>query len=569
MRKARRSLTWMLVILLALTGVLTGGVLFSDAKWAPELALDLQGGTQIILEAQPETGQTVSQEQLDQSVAIIRQRVDASGVAEAEVATQGQSNLVVSIPGEPDEGTLERLQASARLEFRPVLIADIALPVEAAPEDEEDAEPEPRSPLLQPTPAVDASDASDLAWITEPVYDAFLNIDCASTEDSGANVAPAALPLVTCQNTGEIRYILGPAEVSGERIDAARADLVTTSTGASTGQWGVFIEFDSLGTQQFRDVTTRLAGLPGQQNQFAIVLDGQVISAPTTVIITDGRPMITGDFTQETATVLADQLRFGALPIGFEIQSIDTISATLGTNQLAAGLTAGIIGLALVVIYSLFQYRLLGLVTVASLIVAGVLAYLAISILSWRQGYRLSLAGVAGLIVAIGFTVDSFIVYFERIRDELRDGRALVGAVEAGWKRALRTILASKGINLLSSVVLFVLAIGNVRGFAFTLGLTVIIDVLVVLLFTHPMLQLLAGTKFFQSGHPASGLDPKALGAVYRGRAQFRAPAARSKASGANREAVRRQTIAERKAAELAGAGSAPSSAPGSSSKES
>jgi preprotein translocase subunit SecD len=318
----------------------------------------------------------------------------------------------------------------------------------------------------------------------------------------------------------------------------------------------VFITFNEQGTEQFAAVTERLYGYDPNtdvRNRFAIVLDGRIISAPTTQgIITDGKPQISGSFTQESAKTLADQLKFGALPIGFEVLSQEVISATLGSAQLTSGLIAGLIGLLLVVGYSVFQYRALASVTLASLVVAAVLTYLVIAIMSWRQGYRLSLAGVAGLIVAIGLTVDSFIVYFERIRDELRDGRSLDGAVEAGWKRALRTILAAKSINLISAIVLFLLAVGNVRGFAFTLGITVIIDVVVVVLFTHPMLQLLASTRFFSSGHPASGLDPNALGAVYRGRAQFRAPAVAAK-SGASREAARRQTIAERKAAELDG----------------
>ena len=236
---------------------------------------------------------------------------------------------------------------------------------------------------------------------------------------------------------------------------------------------------------------------------------------------------------------------------------MSNVSATLGSEQLRAGIIAGIIGLILVAIYTLFQYRLLGFVTIASLVVAGVLTYLVIAILSWRSGYRLSLAGVAGLIVAIGFTADSFIVYFERIRDELRDGRGLESAVEAGWRRAQRTIYASKGVNLLAAVVLYALAVGNVKGFAFTLGITTIIDVIVVVLFTHPTLQLLAQTRFFSSGHPLSGLDPTALGAVYRGRAQFRQPVdiTPSKAAKSSREAVKRQTIAERKQAELIAAG--------------
>ena len=266
-------------------------------------------------------------------------------------------------------------------------------------------------------------------------------------------------------------------------------------------------------------------------------------------------PQISGNFTQESSKALADQLKFGALPLSFAVQSQDTISATLGSSQLQSGLIAGVIGLLLVIAYSLMQYRLLGLVTVASLVVAAVITYLLITILSWREGYRLSLAGVAGLIVAIGITADSFIVYFERVRDELRDGRGLVSSVEAGWKRAIRTIVVSDAVNFLAAAVLFILAVGNVRGFAFTLGLTTIVDLIVVVLFTHPMLQLIAQTRFFNEGHRFSGLDPRALGAVYRGRAQFQPSpqVAATKAASSSREAAKRQTIAERKAAELVG----------------
>lgn len=550
MKKAWRSLGWLTALTVVLTAVLAGGVLFSNATWGLKLALDLEGGTQIVLGANLDDGQTPSAEQLSQAVTIIRDRVDASGVAEAEVTTQGDRNVVVAIPGEPDAQTLERIQASAKLEFRPVLFTDVAATSQVGEEGstaDPSASPSP-SPSLESEPTAVPTDASDLNWVTPALFDQFQNFDCASVEANDANIAPEDEPLITCEADSSFKYILGPVEVSGDKITDARSGLITNSQGVSTGQWGVFITFDEAGTEQFSEVTTRLFGLTGAQNQFAIVLDGRVISAPTTQgIITDGKPQISGSFTQDTAKTLADQLKFGALPIGFEVLSNEVISATLGTTQLNSGIIAGLIGLILVVGYSVFQYRSLASVTIASLVVAGVLTYLVIAIFGWRQGYRLSLAGVAGLIVAIGLTVDSFIVYFERIRDELRDGRSLEGAVEAGWKRALRTILAAKSINLISAVVLFILAIGNVRGFAFTLGITVVIDVIVVVLFTHPMMQLLASTRFFSSGHPASGLDPKALGAVYRGRAQFRAPAVAAK-SGAVREAAKRQTIAERKA---------------------
>ena len=562
-KNAWRAIVWLTAITVGLTILIGAGSMFGSASWAPKLALDLEGGTQIVLAPQLESGQTVSSEQLAQAVSIIRDRVDASGVAEAEVTTQGASNVVVSIPGVPDEETLNRIQSSAKLEFRPVLYTEVASSASAEPTPEatdgagtvdgESATATPE-PTLATTPTATPTDASDLNWITEALFDDYTNFDCGSLD--GFSVAPSAEPLITCDSDDAFKYILGPVEVEGSTITDASSGLITSSQGVSTGQWGVFPTFNDEGTKDVAAMTTRLFGFDqtDPRNRFGIVLDGRVISAPTTQgIITGGNPQISGSFEQESAEILADQLKFGALPIGFEVQSNQTISATLGSTQLNSGLIAGLIGLLLVVVYSLFQYRLLGLVTVASLVVAGVLTYLVIAYLSWRHGYRLSLAGVAGLIVAIGFTADSFIVYFERIRDELRDGRSLTGAVEAGWKRALRTIFAAKAVNLLSAVVLFVLAVGNVRGFALTLGLTTVIDVLVVVLFTHPMLQLLATTRFFASGHPISGLDPKALGAVYRGRAQFRTPVATKSTAGAGREAARRQTIAERKAAEVVG----------------
>lgn len=555
-RKAWRSLTWLLVIIIGLTALNGAGVLWSGSTWAPKLALDLEGGTQIILEPRLGDGQTVTSDQLSQAVAIMRQRIDASGVSEAEITTQGaggNENVVVSIPGVPDDATLERIRSSAKLEFRPVLVTGAA-PASTAgagsTETPAPTEPAPTEPLAT-EPATEPTNASDLAYVTPALQDAFTKFECASDAAGSANVAPADKPLITCDDIGQNKYILGPVEVAGETISNATNSLVSNSQGVSTGQWGVNIVFDGQGTKQFGDVTERLYGLKGSLNQFAIVLDGQVISAPTTnAIITDGKPQITGSFTQESSKTLADQLKFGALPIGFEVQSSEIISATLGSSQLLSGLLAGLIGLALVVLYSIAQYRMLGLVTVASLLVAGLITYLVVTYLSWNEGYRLSLAGVAGLIVAIGITADSFIVYFERIKDELRSGRGLESSIEAGWKRAIRTVLASDAVNFLAAAVLFALAIGNVRGFALTLGLTTLIDVVVVVLFTHPMLRLLGQVKFFSEGHRLSGLDPKALGAVYRGRAQFREPVLVGARQGGGREAVRRQTIAERKAAE-------------------
>ncbi|MFT4285459.1 MAG: protein translocase subunit SecD [Protaetiibacter sp.] len=555
-RKAWRSLGWLAGIIVLLVGLNTAGAIWWGWGWAPKLALDLEGGTQIILTPTLEDGQTVSEQQLQQSVEIIRNRIDAAGVSESEITTQGGDKIVISIPGTPDQQTLDRIKQSAKMEFRAVLLAGAPSTSTVSPTDSpsDDATADPdasESPAPSDTPTATPTDGSDTAWITPALqaeYDAF---SCDKLDDAGASAAPAAQPLITCNQGRTEKYLLGPVEVQGADISDAQAGMGTTSTGASTGEWVVNLSFNAEGTDAFGKVTTRLVVLDSPRNRFAVVLDGAVVIAPTAnAAITDGRAQISGGFTQESAKTLADQLKFGALPVGFTVESTDTISATLGNSQLQSGLIAGLIGLLLVFVYSLFQYRLLGTVTIASLVVAGIITYFVVNIMSWREGYRLSLAGIAGLIVAIGFTADSFIVYFERIRDELRDGRGLVGAVEAGWKRALRTVLAAKSVNLLSAVILFVLAVGSVRGFALTLGVTTVIDVIIVILFTHPVLQLLATTKFFSSGHPASGLDPTALGAVYRGRAEFRI-SKDARRAGASREAERRQTIAERKAAEL------------------
>ncbi len=548
-QSAKRKLGWIGGIAAFFTGLIIWGVATGQpgASYAPELALDLQGGTSIILTPTLADGETVDQEQLNQALEIIRQRIDGTGVGEAQVSIQGEQNILVSIPGTPDATTLQLIKASALLEFRPVITFGASTPItESATID---------FSTLSDTPSATPTNASDALWVTERVKAQFEALDCSKTFRTAGQVDDPAKPLVTCDDTGSVKYILGPVEVAGLNITNAFAGTVTTQTGASTNDWAVNLEFDAEGTAAFGAVTARLFTLPSPQNQFAITLDGLVITAPATnAVITNGQAQITGSFTQDTATVLADQLKYGALPIGFEVQSQENISATLGEDSLAAGLIAGLIGLIVVVVYMTFQYRGLASVVLGSLMVAALLVYLAVAFLSWRQGYRLSLAGVAGLIVAIGVTADSFIVYFERVRDELREGKTLEVAVEAGWKRALRTILVSDAVSITAAIVLYVLTSSSVRGFAFTLGLTTLIDLLVVSLFTHPMLQLLARNKFFASGHTWSGFDLSASRAAYLGRAQFRVSEslAEGKAEKASKEAKKRQTIAERKAKEAA-----------------
>ncbi|WP_298457847.1 protein translocase subunit SecD [uncultured Cellulomonas sp.] len=592
------------MIVAALIGAIAAGTRWSDASWAPELALDLEGGTQLILTPVTEDGEEVTDETIDQAIAIIRQRVDSSGVAEAEITSQGGTNIVVGLPGTPSEETLDLVRTSAQMRFRPVLAITAPTPIDPAAEvpaaedpaveapaedpaveapaedpaveapaedptpqesptgdaviensaafepttDEPATEaPAPGDPAVEPAPedpaAAGPESASDIAfYLTPEVQQQLESLDCTDPANlTGGTTGPEDAALVTCDVDGTAKYLLGPVEVRGDQLASATSGLQSTQTGATTGQWVVNLDFDGEGTRLFRDVTTRLQGLPAPQNQFAMVLDGLVISAPSLspgVIISDGNAEISGSFTRETAATLANQLNFGALPLTFEVQSEEQISATLGSEQLRNGLIAGAIGLALVALYSLVQYRALGLVTIASLLVAALLTYGVITVLSWLQGYRLSLPGVAGLIVAIGITADSFIVYFERIRDELREGRTLVGAVDRGWQRARRTILASDAVSFLAAVVLYFLAVGGVRGFAFTLGLTTVIDLVVVMLFTHPVMQLAARSRFFSSGHRLSGLDPRRLaarGPVYagRGRVAHATPATTSGAGGA------------------------------------
>lgn len=535
-RHPARILLTLAVLVVAVFGTVFAGTKWSDASWTPKLALDLEGGTQLILAPVAEDQSSVTQETINQAIEVIRQRVDSSGVAEAEITSQGGSNIVVALPGRPSEDTLDLVRTSAQMEFRPVLTyagpeptatdtptdaptdGATAAPTDAATDAAAHAATEPaEEPSDEPTKAAPDSPSDAAYYITPAVQARFDELDCTKPENlTGGQSGDPDKALVTCDPAGTVKYVLGPVEIEGSHIANATSGLQVNSQGAVTNTWVVNLEFDGEGTKTFAQVTERLQGLTSPQNQFGIVLDGLVISAPGLnpgVIISDGKAEISGSFTRDSATALANQLKFGALPLSFTVQSEEQISATLGSEQLEKGLIAGLIGLLLVVVYSLFQYRALGLVTVASLIIAAVLTYGTITLLSWTQGYRLSLPGVAGLIVAIGITADSFIVYFERIRDELREGRTLVAAVDRGWERARRTILASDAVNFLAAIVLYFLAVGSVRGFAFTLGLTTLLDLLIVFTFTHPVMLLLARTRFFGSGHPLSGLDPRRLGA--------------------------------------------------------
>ena len=553
--RARRSLAWLTAIIVGLGIILGIGIATDNSNGVPLLALDLEGGTQMVLSPETSTGEAVTSEQMGQAVEIIRQRVDGSGVSEAEINTQGDNNVVVSMPGAPDEQTRELIQASANMEFRSVITSG---PFTAVPEEE-------RTDVSDiPEPEAEPENGSDPNWITPELYDEFQSTDCsASDANQVRDNLPADEAVIACDFDTGSKYILGPMEISGDQIDSADHGMSQTPTGVSASSWVVNIAFEDEGSAAFRDVTQRLTGMNPPQNQFAILLDGQIVSAPASqAVITDGRAQISGDFDEESAAQLAEQLEYGALPITFEVESEQQISATLGQDQLFWGLVAGLIGLGLVAVYQFFQYRALGLVTLSSIVIMGLFTYLSIVLLGWSDNYRLSLAGIAGIIVSIGLTADSFIVYFERIKDEMRNGRPFESAVNYGWDRAKRTITVSKLVNVLAAVVLYFVAVGNVRGFAFTLGLTSVADLIVVFLFTHPVMKLLAVTKFFASGHPMSGMDPSLLGQkpLYQGAGRVRefrpdeavAPQRGKKNTRSSKEAQKRQTIAERRAAERA-----------------
>lgn len=541
-----RALVLFSITLLALAGILGVGKWRSDADFTPDLALDLQGGTQLILTPKSTDGSAVTESDVEQAISVIRKRVDASGVSEAEITSQGGSNVVVALAGTPSQETLDLVRTSAVLTFRPVLAigAPQAQPAPGAGDPSATAAPSPTpAPSeLSDEPTSQPTDPSDPAWVTDKVAADFAALDCTQVSNlKGFGDADPQRALATCSVDGTEKYILGPVEIEGVRIKSASSGMGHDNLGNPNGEWQVGLEFDSEGTDQFLAISQRLVQLRASdpvRNRFGIVLDGLVISAPSmNDVIPSGQASISGRFDAQSAATLANQLNFGALPLNFEVQSEEQISATLGSEQLAKSILFGLVGLGLVVLYLLLQYRGLAIVATGSLVAAAVLTYLLITLFSWLLGYRLSLPGVAGLIVAVGVTADSFIVYFERIRDEIRDGLDIPQAVNTAWKRAKRTIVISDFINIIAAIVLYVLAVGGVRGFAFTLGLTTFIDLLVVFGFTHPLMLLFMKLNFFRSGHRLSGINPEMLGSkapVYTGRGTTRSPGiARRKAQAA------------------------------------
>ncbi|MGW1955052.1 protein translocase subunit SecD [Streptomyces sp. NPDC001920] len=546
--KPGRSLALILIAIAALTGGM-----FASGHTTPRLGIDLAGGTSITLRAEAEPGQesAINKTNMDTAVEIMERRVNGLGVSEAEVQTQGDRNIIVNIPrGTDSKEARDQVGTTAKLYFRPVVATEMAgaAPTpspsasgsasgDAGEKATSSASPSgtPSATATQqgravsdalkadPTPSKSADSSASPSASGTPSGDQpsgkleaqYAALDC-TKESVRAKAGDGAKPTestVACgqNSSGQWqKYILGPAEVDGTDVDEAQA-VFNTQTGAG---WTVTMKFTGKGSDKFAAITGKLAKNQPPQNQFAIVLDGQVISDPrVSEALTGGSAEISGNFTQQSAQSLANMLSYGALPLTFSEDSVTTVSPALGGEQLKAGLIAGAIGLALVIIYLLVYYRGLSVIAILSLLVSAALTYTIMSLLGPTINFALNLPAVCGAIVAIGITADSFIVYFERVRDEIREGRSLRPAVERAWPRARRTILVSDFVSFLAAAVLFIVTVGKVQGFAFTLGLTTLLDVVVVFLFTKPLLTLMARTKFFANGHSWSGLDPKRLGA--------------------------------------------------------
>jgi preprotein translocase subunit SecD len=533
--------------------VISYGLVALGGTWKPELGLDLKGGTRITMTANG----SPTKANLNEAAGIIDQRVNGSGVAEAEVTTQGNRYIVVEIPGPTSNSLVDTVKRQAQLRFRtvacssqspgpcatansPVLPSDgpgiapsgqpsgktsgssknrpgflakpSAKPSQTASSSESASPSETPSESPSESPA-GSDDPAQMAldFITNPgqaAIEAFNSYTCPATKPVVDN--PDRF-LVTCgteaEGDADVKYLLSPAAIEGTDLNSA--DAVVPSQSVS---WIVQLSLGGEGKTVFADLSRAMAG---SDQQFAVVLDGQVISHPVfTGVIPNGDAQITGNFTKTSAQALATSLKYGALPISFakEGTSVEQIGASLAGDQLSAGILAGIVGLLLVMLYCLLYYRGLGLVVIASLVVAGIVTYSMVLLLSRTAGFTLTLPGIAGLIVAVGITADSFIVYFERIRDEMRDGKSMRVAVQAGWKRARNTCVAADAVSLLAAIVLYIFATGVVKGFAFTLGLSTLIDLAIFFWFTHPMVTVLGNYRFFNRGHKLSGLGAETLG---------------------------------------------------------
>jgi preprotein translocase subunit SecD len=503
------------VIFLVSSVVIVLGALLATvaAGNTPILGLDLRGGVSVVLSPVGKYKPNA----LDVAVDVIRNRVDSLGVAEPEISRQG-TDIVVDLPGVKDRCKAERLVGqTAELRFRPVLIAGI--PPEKPPVTTtttgaivpSTTTSTSTTTTLPPTTTTTAPAASQTA--ANQCTTAVAGNTATSSKDEAAKAAikscdpnaVAALPKIPTTSREEDkrtacvvlpdkpggpkvpRYYLGPAGLTGKAVSSAKAEFV------SSQGWTVKMDLTSSGSTQWDQLAQAQF-----HKQVAITLDSIVYSAPQiqpgdpTFTSFNGTAVISGKFSQGEAEDLAKLINYGSLPVQLKKISVENVSPSLGQDQLDAGIIAGILGLALVAAYMLFYYRLLGLVVIVGLMLSGAALYSLISYLGSSVGLTLTLAGVTGIIVSVGVTVDSYIVYYERLKDEVRSGSTVRACVDRAFTKAFRTIVAADLVSLIGAGVLYWLAIGSVRGFALYLGLSTILDLLVAYFFMHPLVSLMA-----------------------------------------------------------------------------
>ena len=520
-RSVRALVALAAVIVIMLISVL-GNETLSPGKWQQQfkvsLGLDLSSGTEVVLKAETHDGNSPAGGEMQQEISVLQSRVNGTGNSGAQVQQAGSDMINVTVPGAPSYNVVDLVSQAAQMSVRPVYLEAPYVP-----------------PSATRTSPVAYGDSALVNAATRKLFDKEVckpggnaNTVNPSWQQTvgyslrGDQWADLKGQIVSCDSSG-IKYALGPAVYVGGDITSVSAGLEQNS-----GQWvvdplnaGAAAKFGTLTASQYNSYYdgSRSGNADDQAlDSTAVVLDGNVTSAEATAQpIPAGNVQITGGgstgFSQAQATGLANELKYGSLPLDVQVLNENSVSAAVGHSSLVGGLLAGTIGLSFVTIYLFAYYRGLGVVAVSSLLLSALLAYLSVVLLSKYEHFTMTLSAIAGLVVAIGITADSFIVYFERLRDAIRDGKTLRPAAESGWKRARRTILLSDTVSFLAAAVLYHFAVSDVQGFAYTLGLTTLIDVLVVFLFTKPMVTLLAGTRFFGGGHRWSGLDPARLGA--------------------------------------------------------
>jgi preprotein translocase subunit SecD len=444
--------------------------------WAPQLGLDLQGGAYVVLKPDRKVDNGI----LKQSKAIIDNRVNALGVAEPDIAIQGDS-IIVQLPGVKDQRrALAIVGQTAELRFRPVL--------EVLP-------PDSATSTTTTTTAADATTTVPSGTTAETAPTTTVPAGTTPREED-TPAAVVILPEIDAKSKDvTARYRLGPAKATGTIVRTATARPPQVA-----GDWTVSVDLTSKGRAAFNALAAACFDHTPEcpSGRAAIVLDGVVLSAPT-VQVRDfpGAVQITGAFTQGQAKDLALALKFGALPVQLKPQSTQTVSATLGKDSLHAGIVAGLLGLGLVMIYMILYYRALGVVVVVGLGISGALLWTLVSYLGHTVGLALTLAGAVGIIISVGVTVDSYVVYFERLKDEIRSGKTIRSSVDRGFARAYRTIVAADLSSLIGAALLYFLTVGSVRGFAFFLGISALLDLFVAYFYTRPMVALLGRNRFF------------------------------------------------------------------------